>query len=167
MLARILWEILRGPLFSWTPRPLWPWRRAVLRLFGAQIGRDVHVYPSVRITIPWNLQIGDEAAIGDNAILYSLGRIVIGKRATISQNAHLCAGTHNYRRADMELLKLPILIGEGVWVCADAFVGPNMNIGDYAIVGARAVVVNAVPDRAIVAGNPAKIVKMRPPLEHP
>ena len=103
-----------------------------------------------------DLTIGEEATIGDRAILYALGRITIGARATISQGAHLCAGTHDYREPSFPLLKLPIVIGEGAWICADAFVGPNVIIGDFAIAGARAVVMRNVLPRAIVTGNPAR-----------
>ena len=156
----MLWDLAR-PLFAWSPRPLWGWRRFLLRCFGARIGRDVHVYPSARITIPWNISIGDQSAIGDRAILYALGSINIGRQVTISQGAHLCAGSHDYKRADMPLLKPPITIGDAVWVCADAFVGPNVEIGDHAIVGARAVAIKNVPAGAIVAGNPARQVGSR------
>ncbi len=161
LLGRALWEILRTPFFAWVPRPLWGIRRQVLRLFGARIGGNVHIYPTVRIAIPWNLTIGDEAAIGDHAILYSLGPIAIGPRSTISQNAHLCAGSHDFRRADMLLLKPPIIIGANVWVCADAFVGPGVAIGDHAVVGARAVVMRDVAALDVVAGNPARTVGRR------
>jgi len=163
LIRRGLWEILRNPLFKWTPRPMWLWRRGVLRLFGAEIGRDVRIHPSARIAVPWNLRIGDEATIGDQAILYALGPITIGSRATISQNAHLCAGTHDYRRSDMPLLKTPITVGEGAWVCADAFVGPGVIVGAFSIVGARAVVLKSIPDGVIVGGNPARILRNRPP----
>ncbi len=144
---------------------MWLWRRGVLRLFGAEIGRDVRIHPSARIAVPWNLRIGDEATIGDQAILYALGSITIGSRATISQNAHLCAGTHDYRRSDMPLLKTPITVGEGAWVCADAFVGPDVIVGAFSIVGARAVVLKSIPDGVIVGGNPARILRNRPPTE--
>ena len=50
---------------------------------------------------------------------------------------------------------------DDVWICADAFIGPNVAIGDRAIVGARAVVVRTVEGNSIVAGNPAKFVKVR------
>jgi putative colanic acid biosynthesis acetyltransferase WcaF len=165
LIGRALWEVLRNPLFKWTPRPIWAWRRGVLRLFGAEIGRDVRIHPSARIAVPWNLRIGDEATIGDQAILYALGLITIGSRATISQNAHLCAGTHDYRRSDMPLLKTPITIAEGAWVCADAFVGPGVSVGAFSIVGARAVVLKSIPDGVIVGGNPARILRNRPPTE--
>jgi putative colanic acid biosynthesis acetyltransferase WcaF len=161
--GRGLWE-LTGFAFAWSPRQLWGWRNAMLRLFGARIGRDVHVHPTVRIAVPWNLVIGDHTAVGDGAILYSLGTITLGASVTISQYAHLCAGTHDHRQADLPLVKAPITIDDGAWICADAFVGPGAVVGAYAIVGARAVVVGEVEARTIVAGNPARRLAVRPPL---
>ena len=85
----------------------------------------------------------------------------VGKHATISQRAHLCAGTHDYKDPAMPLVKSTIDIGDDVWVCADAFVGPDITIGDGAVVGARAVVVRSVPPDAIVGGNPAREIGRR------
>ena len=153
--GRVAWA-LATPLFRLSPRPLWGWRRFLLRLFGATVGRDAHVYPSVRVTIPWNLSIGDGAAIGDRAILYALGPIRIGERATVSQGAHLCAGTHDFRDPAMPLLKPPVAIGAGAWVCADAFVGPGVTIGDAAVLGARAVAMRDLAPGRVAAGNPAR-----------
>ena len=152
--GRVLWGLLR-PLFRWSPRPCWCWRNTLLRLFGARIGKRVHVDPSVRIWIPWKLEIGDDAAVGFDALLYNLGMLTIGARATVSQRAHLCGGSHDYRSATMDLIKAPITIGEEAWICADAFVGPGVKVGRGAVVGARAVVVKDVGDGAVVAGNPA------------
>lgn len=160
LIGRILWALVR-PVFALSPRPLWGLRNSILRLFGAKIAVNVHVYPSVKITIPWNLNIGAETAIGDGAILYALGPITIGRQATISQGAHLCAGTHDYREADMPLIKAPITIGDGAWICADAFIGPGRKIGNRAIVAARGVVVKDIPDSVIVGGNPATFIAPR------
>jgi putative colanic acid biosynthesis acetyltransferase WcaF len=164
IVCRTLWELLRAPLFAWTPRPFWGWRRTVLRVFGAQIGQNVHIHPTVRIAIPWNLSVDENSALGDGAIVYSLGRISIGRDATVSQYAHLCAGTHDYRRKDMRLLKSPITIEDGAWICADAFIGPGVKIGMFAIVGARAVVTKDVDQNVIVGGNPARELATRPPF---
>lgn len=161
--GRMLWA-LATPLFRFSPRILWGWRRALLSAFGAKIGREAHIYPSVRITNPWNIEIGDQAAVGDHAILYALGPIRIGQRATISQYVHLCAGTHDYTDSSMPLLKLPIVIANDAWVCADAFVGPGVTVGARSIVGARAVATKDVPDNVIACGNPARLIKHRPPL---
>lgn len=159
--GRIFWTLVY-PFFRLSPRPFfWSWRRGILRLCGAKIENDVHVHPTVRITIPWNLAIAEGAAVGDRAILYSLGLIRIGPRATISQGAHLCAGTHDWRDPAMPLLKPPIEIGADAWICADAFVGPGVKIGDASIVGARAVVMRDVAPATIVAGNPAREIGKR------
>jgi putative colanic acid biosynthesis acetyltransferase WcaF len=162
MVVRALWYIAH-PLFAWSPRPLWAWRRFLLRCFGAKIGHDVRIHPTVRIEIPWNLSIGAEAAVGDRAILYALGPITVAERATISQGAHLCAGTHDYRDPAMPLLKLPIVVERDAWICADAFVGPSVCVGARAIVGARCVLMKDVAPDAIVIGNPARLLRQRVP----
>lgn len=156
--GRVLWGLV-WPLFRLSPRPLWGWRRMILRLFGARVGPGAHVYPSVRITIPWNLDLGAQCAVGDRAILYALGPITIGARTAVSQGAHLCAGTHDLRDPTRPLLKPPIRIGDEAWICADAFIGPGVTVGRRAVVGARAVVVRDVEDETTVAGNPARVIR--------
>ena len=161
LIGRIFWEIVGCRLFAWSPRPAWGWRRWLLRCFGAKVGLAVRIDPSARIVIPWNLVLDDNAGIGERAILYALGPITVGKNATISQNVHLCAGSHDFRGPDMRLTKPPIAVGAGAWICADAFVGPDVTIGAFAIVAARAVVVRDVAAGIVVAGNPAVQVGVR------
>lgn len=131
----------------------------LLRLFGASVGRDAHIYPSVRITMPWNLEFGEGCAVGDKAILYALGPIHIGPRATVSQYAHLCAGSHDISRPDRKLLTPPINIGADAWIAADAFVGPGVTVGKGSIVAARAVLMRDIEPDVVVAGNPAKVIR--------
>lgn len=159
-MARVLWALCL-PLFALSPRPLWGWRRFLLRMFGAEVGREVHVYPTARVLMPWNLVIGDHSSIGDRAYLYNIGKLTIGKQATVSYRAHICGGTHDYTLQSFALVKTPITIGDGAWVCTDAFVGPGVDVGARAIVGARAVTMKDVPAGAIVGGNPAKLIRMR------
>src|SRR5712675_1843972 len=142
-LRRVLWAFGK-PFFRFSPRPCFGWRRTVLRCFGASVGKHVNTYPSTRIYFPWNLTVGDWSAIGEDVLIYNLGPVKIGSRATISHRAHLCAGTHDYTRLDLPLLKPPIEIKDQAWVCADAFVGPGVTVGEGAVVGARAVVVKDV-----------------------
>jgi len=157
---RLAWS-LGLPMFRLTPRPCFGLRRWLLRRYGAVVGEQVNTYPSSTIYFPWNLQIGDYSAVGEWALIYNLGPVTIGERCTISQRTHLCAGTHDYRDPAMPLQKLPIHIGSDAWVCADAFIGPGVSVGARAIVGARAVAVNHVAENAIVAGNPAKLIRTR------
>jgi putative colanic acid biosynthesis acetyltransferase WcaF len=154
--ARVLWA-LAYPVFRLSPRPLWGWRRWLLRRFGARVGREVHVHPTARITMPWNLTLGDFCAVGDRATLYALGQIRIGPRVTVSQGAHLCAGGHDITDPARRLTKPPIQISADAWVCADAFVGPGVVIGERAIVAARAVTMRSVPEGRVAIGNPATL----------
>lgn len=158
--ARVAWSLVR-PLFRWSPRPFFAWRRWLLRLFGARVGRGVHVYSSAEIYMPWHLEIGDWSSIGEWALVYNLGRVTIGRHVTISHQAHLCAGTHDHSKPSLPLLKPPICIGDQAWICADAFVGPAVRVGEGAVVGARAVAVRDVEPWAIVAGNPARRIGTR------
>jgi len=157
---RALWGLCR-PLFRWSPRLCWPWRRFLLRLFGARVAAHVHIHPSAVIFIPWNLEIGAWSSVGFDALLYNLGPMKIGERATISQRAHLCGGTHDWRDETMPLLKAQITIGDGTWICADAYVGPGVAVGSGAVVGARAVAIKDVADNTVVVGNPARVVGER------
>lgn len=158
--GRVLWGLCR-PLFRFSPRPLWGWRRFLLRLFGAEVGKQVNILPSVHIFIPWNLEIDDWSSIGFDALIYNLGPVHIGKKVTISQRAHLCAGTHDHRDETMPLIKSPITIADHVWICADAFIGPNVQIQESAVVAACSVVIKDVAKKTIVGGNPAQPIGER------
>jgi len=157
---RVLWGFGHF-LFRFSPRPCFGWRRFVLRCFGASVGKHVNTYPGTRIYFPWNLAVGDWSAIGEDALIYNLGPVTLGKKVTISHRAHLCAGTHDYTQPDLPLLKPPIVIGDQTWICADAFIGPGVTVGEGAVVGARAVVMKNVQPWTVVVGNPARFVKKR------
>ncbi len=158
--GRVLWTLAR-PLFRFSPRICWRWRRLLLRVFGARVGREVHIHPSVQIFIPWNLEIGDWSSIGFDALIYNLGQLTIGERVTISQRSHLCGGSHDFRDPTMPLLKLPITIEDDAWICADAFVGPGVTVHRGTVVGARAAVFKDVEAWTVVGGNPARVIGHR------
>lgn len=155
MVLRILWAFVY-PLFRFSPRPFFGWRVLLLRLFGSEIGREVHIYSTAVITLPWNLKVGDWSSIGEHALIYNLGPVTIGHSVTVSLRAHICAGTHDYTAASMPLLKLPVRLENQAWICADAFVGPGVTVGEGAVVGARGVAVKDVSPWTVVAGNPAR-----------
>lgn len=141
------------------------WRNFLLRLFGAKIGQGAHIYPGVRVWAPWNLEIGAEAGIADNAILYSQGKISIGQRAVVSQGAHLCAGTHDFESDGFPLVVEPISVGAHAWVAAEAFVHPGVVIGEGTVVGARSVVVKSLPPWMVCAGHPCLPLRQRKKID--
>lgn len=158
-IRKALWRLVQATIFP-VARPRW--RVKLLRLFGADLHPTAHFRGSVRIHHPWLLRVGQYSSLGENVEVYNLGPIVIGEHTSISQNVHLCAGSHDWRDPTMPLLRSSITIGSGVWICADAFVGPDVRIGHNSLVAARAVVVKSVPDRTVVGGNPAKFIAARP-----
>ena len=133
----------------------------MLRLFGAKVGKNVLIRPTVRITYPWKVAIGEYSWIGDHAELYSLGRIDIGSNVVISQNSYLCAATHNYKNINFEIVEEPITIEEQVWIAADVFVAPGVRIGRGAVIGARSSVFEDMPEGMICLGSPARAVRQR------
>lgn len=159
--ARALWNGVSFFLFRLSPRPFHAWRSTLLRCFGAQVGRNCHIYPAAKIWAPWNLLCGNEAGIADGAILYNQAKIQLGDRVVISQGAHLCTGTHRYTSPNFELVAQPIVVGANAWLCAEAFVHPGVKIGDGAVIGARAVVTKDMPAWTVCAGHPCIPIKPR------
>jgi len=157
----LLWHFAWPLLCGWTPKPLNRWRLFVLRRFGTKIHGRPFVHQRARIQIPWNLTLHNRATLGDRANVYSLAPVEIAAHATIAQEAYLCTGTHDFERSTLNLLVGEIEIGEYAFVGARAFVMPGVKIGDRAVIGACSVVTRDVDDGAIVAGNPARKLGQR------
>jgi putative colanic acid biosynthesis acetyltransferase WcaF len=158
---RVLWWLTWASMFRLSPRPLFAWRRFLLRAFGARIARGANVHGSCKIWAPWNLEMGEFSCLAFSVDCYSVARVSIEPHATVSQYAYLCTASHDITDPHMKLVAAPISVGRGAWVAAGAFVGPGVTIGEGAVVGARAVVMRDVEDWAVVVGNPARVIKRR------
>jgi len=162
-LTVLLWQTVQQTLFAWSPQPAYGWRRWLLRLFGAEVSRGVLVRPTVRVTYPWKVKLGDHCWIGDNAELYSLGPITIGQHAVVSQRSYVCAATHYYNDISFPLVAKAVVVEREAWVAADCFIAPGITIGAGAIVGARSTVLKDVLPSTIMAGSPLKQIGNRVP----
>lgn len=160
-LARILWGLVYFFLFRFSPIPLHRWRSFLLQIFGAKVGKGVRVYPGVKIWAPWNLELADQCGVANGAILYSQGKITIGRRTTISQGAHLCAGSHDYTKPGFPIITKSIEIGDFSWIAAEAFIHPGVHIEEGCVIGARSVVTKDMPGWMICSGNPCKPLNKR------
>lgn len=161
-LIRLIWTMVYFLCFRFSPRPFHNWRNFILKIFHANIGHHVHVYPSAKIWAPWNLTLKDYACIGDDCRIYNQAPITIGKKSILSQNNHLCTGTHDYQKSGFPLIAYPITIKDHVWIASDSFIGPNVTIETGCVVGARSVVVKNLPEWSICVGHPCKPIKKRP-----
>ena len=156
-----LWWLVQSLIFKNSPQLLYGFRRAILRIFGAKIGKKVIIRPSVRITYPWKVSIGDYSWIGDDVVLYSLGEIEIGKNVVISQKSYLCAASHDYLKQDFPIFKKKISIEDQCWLATDVFIAPGITIGKGTVVGSRSSVYKDLPANKVCIGNPAKIIRER------
>jgi len=156
-----LWWLVQSTLFRASPQFLYGFRRLLLRLFGAKIGRKVIVRPSVKITYPWKLSIGDYSWIGDDVDLYTLGDIEIGNNVVISQRSYLCTGSHDYLKFDFPIYAKKIIIRDECWIATDVFIAPGVTVESGSVVGARSSVYKNLPSNKICIGNPAEIIRDR------
>ncbi len=161
-LGRFAWSFVQRIFIRPSPKRFWKWRRFWLRLFGADVHPLSGISPTTQVVHPWLLSMGEYTMLADGVVVYNLGPIRIGRQTVVSQDAYLCAGTHDYTRPELPLLRPPITIGSGVWIAAGAFIGPGVTIGDNSVIGARAVVTRDVPPGVVAAGNPAKVIRSRP-----
>ena len=156
-----LWWLIQSILFRTSPQFLYGWRIFLLRLFGAKIGKKVIIRPSVKITYPWKLTIGDYSWIGDDVNLYTLGEIDIGNNVVISQRSYLCTGSHDYLQTNFPIYQKPIKIHDQVWIATDVFIAPGVIIEEGSLIGARSSVFKNIPSNKICTGSPVKIIRVR------
>lgn len=161
-IARFIWNIVWTIFARPFPRSIGnKWRILWLRMFGAKVSWKAVVYSSVKVYMPWKLQMDDYACLAPEVDCYNVDWVKIGAHSTVSQKTYLCTASHDIYKSDMPLITAPIIIEDQVWIAADAYVGPGVTIHQGAVVAARAVVVKSVEAWKVVGGNPAKVIKDR------
>lgn len=156
-----LWWIVDSLFFILSPQIMYGWRRWLLRLFGAKIGKNVIIRPTVTITYPWKVNIGKNCMIGDDVNLYSLGEIEIGNNVVVSQKCYLASASHDYDKESFPIWSKKITIADGCWLATDVYIGPGVTIGENTVVGARSSVFKDLPTNKICVGTPAQVIKSR------
>lgn len=164
-IVRAIWVVTWTVFASWTPPQLRRWRILLLRLFGAKLHSTVQVYGSARIWYPPNLAMNARSSLGPGVQCYCMAPITIGAFTVVSQRAHLCTGTHDILNSVFQLQTRPISIGANAWICAEAFIGPGVAVGEGAVLAARGVAFYNIPDWEVHRGNPAIRIKNRPRFE--
>jgi putative colanic acid biosynthesis acetyltransferase WcaF len=156
-----VWVMLNGALFSsWLPGS--GWRRVLLTVFGARIGRYVVVKPGVRVKFPWRLSVGDHSWIGEDVWIDNLAQVTIGAHACISQGAYLCTGNHDWRKETFDLIARPITINDHAWVAARASLAPGSVMEEGAVLAMSSLGQGRLERWTIHAGCPATPLRSRP-----
>ena len=164
-LSRILWHFFGQRIVRSQILISYGLKAAVLRLFGAEIGKGLVIKPGVRVKYPWRLKVGDHVWLGEDAWIDNLEDVTVSSHACISQGAYLCTGNHDWTKASFDYRLAAITIGKGAWVGAKSLVGPGVIVGDAAILTAGSVATRSLGTGGVYAGNPAAYVKDRWPSQ--
>lgn len=136
-------------------------RAAILRAFGARIGRGVVFKPRLRVTFPWRLEIGDHCWIGENVWIDNLAQVRIGDQCCVSQDVYLCTGSHDWTKPEFDLILKPIAVADQAWLAARSSVAPGATIGQGAVLAFGAVAFGDLAPWTVHQGNPAQPTRRR------
>ncbi len=124
---------------------------------SAQIGNGTHVILGKKA----ELSIGEKSFIAVNSRITCTNKISIGDDTAISWNVQIMdTDIHNIvSNGEKNIESKPVVIGNKVWVGTNVTILKGVTIGDGAIVAAGSVVTKDIPDKTLVGGNPAKVLK--------
>lgn len=133
------------------------------RLMGLSMGKNVNIEKGANFAS--DLRIGDRSSVGKNALISQ--NVIIGKDVMMGPECIILTQNHNHFNPDIPMIEQgyevmkSVEIGDDVWIGARVTILPGVKVGNHTIIGAGAVVTKDVPDYSIVAGVPAKIIKLR------
>lgn len=159
--GRALWGVVWIFLFRPSPRPAHAWRALLLRLFGARLGPDCHIYPGARIWAPWNLVCEDHVGVADEAVIYNPSPVLLRSHSVVSQQAYLCGAGHDIDDPDFPMVSQPIELGRYAWVATRATVSAGVRMGDGAVLGLAAVATHDLEAWSVHVGVPARRLRAR------
>lgn len=133
-------------------------------LLFKKFGKDSHIFGRVTVFYPENVSMGKNSALDEGVILNARAPIEMGDHVHLSPGVVITTGSMqlNNRYPNRERLVKPIKIGFGSWIATQAIILPGITIGKNCVVSANSLVNRDVPDNAVVAGSPARIVGFLP-----
>jgi maltose O-acetyltransferase len=139
--------------------------RLVIPWIFKKCGRGVNIRPNVYFSKGGHISIGNWSMIGEGSIIGSTAEVFIGDYVLMGPQVLIVTSNHGTKLGIPMMQQLsepaPVYIGNDVWIGGRCIILPGVKISDGAVVAAGAVVTNDVPENAIVAGVPARVVKMR------
>lgn len=156
-----LWYFVNALLVRASWNPFMGMKIALLRMFGAKIGKGLVIKNNVVIKSPWNLTVGDDCWLGEDCWIDNLDKVCIGNNVCISQGALLLTGNHDYTVSSMPYRNGAITLEDGAWIGAKAVVCPGVAVHRNAILTVGSVATKEMEENGIYQGNPAVRVRTR------
>lgn len=157
----LLWMLTSAIVFKPSWIPFMGIKIALLKKFGASIGKGLVIKPSVHIKFPWKLKIGNDVWLGESVWIDNLDHVIVGDNVCISQGALLLTGNHDYKVSTFDYKNAPILLEDGVWIGAKSVVCPGVICKSHSILAVGSIATKALEPYIIYQGNPAKEVRKR------
>jgi acetyltransferase-like isoleucine patch superfamily enzyme len=136
-------------------------RLLALQLAGAKIGQSLSVFRGTTVLAADNLTIGHSVSIGFRCMLDARGGLTIGDRTVLASDTQIITAAHEVDSPTFEAYMARVEIGSYVWLASRVTVLPGVTIKDEAVVGACSLVRNDVGRREVVAGVPARYIRLR------
>ena len=165
-LKQICWYFINVCFFCNRLNPSSSLKVWLLKIFGAQVGKNVVIKPAVNIKYPWKLTIGDNSWIGEKVWIDNLAVVRIGRNVCISQGAMLLTGNHDYKKITFDLVIGEIELADGVWIGSRATVCPGIKCGTHSVLSALSVATTNLGSYKIYQGNPAQEIRERKISDH-
>lgn len=131
---------------------------ALLREIFPTMGEGSRIMSPLTAVRTHNVNIGKRVIIMSGCLMMSAGGITIEDDVQIAANVQLISNNHDLKDRSVIICK-PVRICKHVWIGAGATILPGVTVGANSVVGAGSVVTHDVPPNAIVAGNPACLIK--------
>lgn len=161
IIKQTLWYFVNSLLVRASWNPFMGIKIALLKLFGAKIGKGLIIKNNVCIKFPWKLTLGENVWLGENCWIDNLDYVIIGNNVCISQGALLLTGNHDYTLSSFDYRNAPIIIEEGAWIGAKSIVCPGITVKSHAILTVCSVATKDMEAYCIYQGNPAHIIRKR------
>ena len=143
------WFIVARTLFERSFCPSF-FKVVLLRIWGAQVGRSVLLKRNIRVSFPWQLEIGSNCWIGESVSIINHAKVTIEEHVCVSQRSIICSSGHNYRSISLEYLHKPIVIKRGAWICLNTIVLAGVTIGECSVISAGEIARSSVPDYSML-----------------
>ena len=148
----MIWQVFFKPLIS-SSLPGTNWRKLILILFGAKLGKSLRLSPRLKIKMPWRLTIGNFSWIGEDVWIDNLSMVKIEDNVCISQGAYFCTGNHDYKKVNFDLICKPITVESESWIGAKVIIGPGSTIGRGSVIRMGTIITKNVPPQSIIKAN--------------
>lgn len=135
--------------------------------YAKSAGRNLRVFSGTRFRSMENLEVGDNVKIGNDNFIQAFGGVTIGDNTMTAPGVKIWSVNHNFKDKNRLIgqqgqSKLPVTLGKDVWIAANAFISPGVNLPDGCVVSSCAVVgVKDYKPYSILAGNPARVIGFR------